>query len=309
MCCATFFFLFFFFFFDFLYHLGEHLALHDRGLNLVQRVNPLAISKAAIKDAQRVCAAHYGQPAPSVLLQTPDPSVSLTCVDEFLHRNLYELLKNAMKATYEAHHRRKDAPVSLSMIAPGNQLAAAAVGSVLPPITLTLVEGGEDVTIKITDQSDGLALSELDKIWSYAYNSTTYLGGFGHEAKDHTNRVLDGPSDGLPLTRLIARYFGGELSLISMEGHGTHSYLSLYKDDNHLESFPEVQNDIDEEILAEADVFVNELMNDSIQREAVSKKSAALSSRSLMEPTTHNVLSTLTDLTTSPLPSSMGKQL
>ena len=284
--------------------LGEHLALHDRGLNLVQRVNPLVTSKTAIKDAQRVCAAHYGQPAPSVLIQTPDPSISLTCVEEFLHRNLYELLKHAMRTTCETHHRSKGAPVSLSMVASGHQAAStAAVGSMLPPIILTLVEGGEDVTIKITDQSDGLALSELDKIWSFAHTSTTFLGGFGSEV---THQVLDGPSDGLPLTRLIARYFGGELSLISMEGHGTHSYLSLHKDDDHLENIPEVESDTNEETLGEVDVFVNDLMNDSIQRETAIETGVPLSSRCLMEPTAHNVLSALTDPATSPFPSSMG---
>ncbi|KAF9362542.1 hypothetical protein BGX34_005959 [Mortierella sp. NVP85] len=284
--------------------IGEHLALHDRGLNLVQRVNPLVTSKTAIKDAQRVCAAHYGQPAPSVLVQTPDPSISLTCVDEFLHRNLYELLKNAMRATCETHHRSKGAPVSLSMVASGHHQAAAtaAVGSVLPPITLTLVEGGEDVTIKITDQSDGLALSELDKIWGYAHTSTTFLGGFGNEV---TNQVLNGPSDGLPLTRLIARYFGGELSLISMEGHGTHSYLSLHKDDDYLENISEVEKGTNEETLREVDVFVNDLMNDSIQREVI-ETGVTLSSRCPMEPTAHNVFSTVMDPATSPLPSSMG---
>ncbi|KAF9329444.1 hypothetical protein BG006_007473 [Podila minutissima] len=282
--------------------IGEHLALHDRGLNLVQRVNPLSISKRAIRDAQKVCAAHYGQSAPSVLIHTPNPDISTTYVDEFLHRNIYELLKNAMRATCEAH-LQNGSPISSSTS------GSRASTSKLPPIKLVLVDGGEDVTIKISDEGGGMALSEMDKIWSYVHTGTssslrqpastpvrtqtiatpyqpqapntstlltsnitateasqprilhhadsmTMMGGLASEAKDYLDLPLSGSGHGLPLARLIARYFGGDLSLISMEGYGTDSYLSLYRDDNHLENFPEQE----EEMADEVDVFIKEIM-------------------------------------------------
>jgi pyruvate dehydrogenase kinase 2/3/4 len=149
----------------------------------------------------------------------------------------------------------------------------------MPPVTITLVDGGEDVTIKITDQGGGLAMSEMDNIWSYVNSvksrpppvqdvacsnvsaiadSLAAMGGVASEAKDYLDSPLHGSGHGLPLARLIARYFGGDLSLVSMEGYGTDSYLSLYRNDDHLENFPEV----DEEMQAEVDVFVNELMDD-----------------------------------------------
>ncbi|KAF8944326.1 hypothetical protein BGZ47_004404 [Haplosporangium gracile] len=256
--------------------IGEHLALHDRGLNLVQRVNPLSISKQAIRDAQRVCTAHYGQSAPSVLIQTPNPDISATYVDEFLHRNIYELLKNSMRATCDAH-LRDGFPVTIGLSS--EREGGATARSTMPPVTLTLVDGGEDVTIKITDQGGGLAMSDMDNIWSYvnsvksrppsqdvvssnmsanAADSLAAMGGVASEAKDYLDSPLHGSGHGLPLARLIARYFGGDLSLISMEGYGTDSYLSLYRNDDHLENFPEV----DEEMQAEVDVFVNELMDE-----------------------------------------------
>ncbi|KAF9435456.1 hypothetical protein BGZ76_006269 [Entomortierella beljakovae] len=258
--------------------IGEHLALHDRGLNLVQRLNPLLISKTAIRDAQKVCAAHYGQPAPSVLIHTPNPDISSTYVEEFLHRNIYELLKNAMRATCDTHIK-EGAPVSLGM---SPLSSSSAKKSTLPPIKLVLVDGGEDVTIKISDEGGGMALSEMDKVWSFVNSSqssraaarkkdptntskapqpgdsTSMMGGLASEARDYLDLPLSGSGHGLPLARLIARYFGGDLSLISMEGYGTDSYLSLYRDDNHLENFPEV----DEEMAAEVDVFVDELMEE-----------------------------------------------
>ncbi|KAF9346765.1 hypothetical protein BGX34_003635, partial [Mortierella sp. NVP85] len=297
--------------------IGEHLALHDRGLNLVHRVNPLSISQRAIRDAQKVCAAHYGQAAPSVLIHTPNPDITTTYVEEFLHRNIYELLKNAMRATCETH-LDKGAPVSLGL----SSSTTKASKSKLTPIKLILVDGGEDVTIKISDEGGGMALSEMDKIWSYVHSggcpslrqqpsrtlnyetpkvtttttpyqplapntstlhkadvsmtetmsrsmlqpadSMTVMGGLASEAKDYLDLPLSGSGHGLPLARLIARYFGGDLSLISMEGYGTDSYLSLYRDDNHLENFPEV----DEEMAAEVDVFVNDLLEEQQQQQA-----------------------------------------
>ncbi|KAF9173353.1 hypothetical protein BGX21_011164 [Mortierella sp. AD011] len=274
--------------------IGEHLALHDRGLNLIQRLNPLSISKVAIRDAQKVCAAHYGQPAPSVLIHTPNPDISTTYVEEFLHRNIYELLKNAMRATCETH-LKAGTPISLGM---SSVSSGAASKSKLPPVKLILVDGGEDVTIKISDEGGGMALSEMDKIWSYVHSgnssnlrqfpnpaqtnasalltpnvsttgaantnathpadSMSVMGGLASEAKDYLDLPLSGSGHGLPLARLIARYFGGDLSLISMEGYGTDSYLSLYRDDDHLENFPEV----DEEMADEVDVFINELLEE-----------------------------------------------
>ncbi|KAF9175156.1 hypothetical protein BGX20_007989, partial [Mortierella sp. AD010] len=251
----------------------EHLALHDHGLNLVQRVNPLTISRQAIKAAQRFCSTHYGQPAPPVLIQASNPDISTTYVEEFLHHNIYELLKNSMRATCEAH-LQEGSPVSLGMTrgrGSGEGTATAAVEPKLPPITLTLVDGGEDVSIKISDQGAGLALSELDKIWSYVHlaatlpqiqqqstsSSSLSSPDLSSESKNYLDLPLSDSGHGLPLARLIARYFGGELSLISMDGHGTDSYLSLYRDDDHLENFPEM----DQEMLDEVDVFVNELLD------------------------------------------------
>ncbi|KAG0047258.1 hypothetical protein BGZ83_007663 [Gryganskiella cystojenkinii] len=298
--------------------IGEHLSLHCHNHNLVQRVHPLSISKRAIRDAQKVVAAHYGQPAPSVLIHTPNPDISTTYVDEFLHRNIYELLKNAMRATCETH-LKAGSPMSIGLSSASSSPARLAK---LPPIKLVLVDGGEDVTIKISDEGGGMALSEMDRVWSYVHSgessslrqpsitttqehpkitttttplqtsapntstlltsnisetekakadpstsstsvlqpadSMSVMGGLSGEAKDYLDAPLNGSGHGLPLARLIARYFGGDLNLISMQGYGTDSYLSLYRDDDHLENFPEV----DEEMAAEVDVFVSELLEE-----------------------------------------------
>jgi len=42
---------------------------------------------------------------------------------------------------------------------------------------------------------------------------------------------------GLPLSRLYAKHFGGDLKLITIEGHGTDIYLTLDRTGEVLEHF------------------------------------------------------------------------
>ncbi|KAJ1923367.1 [Pyruvate dehydrogenase (acetyl-transferring)] kinase isozyme 2, partial [Tieghemiomyces parasiticus] len=43
---------------------------------------------------------------------------------------------------------------------------------------------------------------------------------------------------GLPISRCYARYFGGDLKLISMEGYGTDAYLHLSRLSDSAEPLP-----------------------------------------------------------------------
>lgn len=74
---------------------------------------------------------------------------------------------------------------------------------------------------KISDEGGGIRRSGLPNIFTYLYSTAEKL-----EYDD----VLHGGADdgvsmagygyGLPVSRLYARYFGGDLQIISMEGYG-----------------------------------------------------------------------------------------
>ena len=58
-------------------------------------------------------------------------------------------------------------------------------------------------------------------------------------AGDHgTDAPLAGLGYGLPISRTYARYFGGDLNIMSMEGYGTDAFLHLSRLGNRSEPLP-----------------------------------------------------------------------
>jgi pyruvate dehydrogenase kinase 2/3/4 len=60
-----------------------------------------------------------------------------------------------------------------------------------------------------------------------------------NENVDHSiDSPLAGLGYGLPISRSYARYFGGDLSIMSMEGHGTDCFVYLTRLGNTREPLP-----------------------------------------------------------------------
>lgn len=82
----------------------------------------------------------------------------------------------------------------------------------------------------MSDEGGGIPRSGMPRIWTYLYSTAESPiddlelevegGGDGPAA-------LAGYGYGLPVSRLYARYFGGDLQVISMENYGTDAYLHL----------------------------------------------------------------------------------
>uniref|UniRef100_A0A673VW91 Protein-serine/threonine kinase n=1 Tax=Salmo trutta TaxID=8032 RepID=A0A673VW91_SALTR len=92
----------------------------------------------------------------------------------------------------------------------------------LPPIRVMLALGGEDLSIKVMDRGGGVPLRKIETLFSYMY-STAPRPDFG----DNQRAPLAGFGYGLPISRLYARYFQGDLQLYSMEGHGTDAVIHM----------------------------------------------------------------------------------
>jgi pyruvate dehydrogenase kinase 2/3/4 len=108
------------------------------------------------------------------------------------------------------------------------------------------VEGNDDVCIKISDEGGGIPRGDMDSIWSYMYTTApapdTPDMGLAHTAEEADElfrpRTLSnydygddapmaGLGYGLSISRLFARYFGGDIDIKSCEGLGTDAYVHM----------------------------------------------------------------------------------
>ena len=137
---------------------------------------------------------------------------SFTYVPHHLHYMVGELLKNSCRATVKRYLTGK--------------VLQGQGSTTLSPIRVVLVSGKEDVTIKVADKGGGIPRSNMSNIWKFLYSTADEK----ENTKDFGNVPVAGArirGFGLPLARIYARYFGGELTLKSMEGYGLDAYLHL----------------------------------------------------------------------------------
>ena len=199
--------------------IGQHIALHDPPkegyIGLIHTsLSPLEVARDAIEDARAICMREYGD-APEVELYGEE-GFTFAYVPGHLHQMLFELIKNSLRAVSD---RFIDSDVTP------------------PPIRVIIAEGAEDVTIKVSDEGGGIPRSGLPKIWTYLY-STARSPLKDMDADSAGPVVLAGYGYGLPLSRLYARYFGGDLQVLSMENYGTDAYLHLNRLGDMAEPLP-----------------------------------------------------------------------
>lgn len=186
--------------------IGQHIALTDQRTHsdpnyvgiICTKTNVRDLAMEAIENARFVCEDHYGLfDAPKVQLVC-DPNLNFMYVPGHLSHMLFETLKNSLRAVVERHGQDKeDFPVTKVVVA----------------------EGKEDITIKISDEGGGIPRSAIPLVWTYMYTTVDQTPSLDPDFnKSDFKAPMAGFGYGLPISRLYARYFGGDLKLISMEG-------------------------------------------------------------------------------------------
>jgi len=206
--------------------IGQYLSLRQRPVSnyvgiICSQTSPHEIVKAAIEDASFMCTRKYGD-SPEVII-TGRLDQTFPYVPTHLHYIMLELLKNSMIATVDWH----------------------GVDSDYPPIKVVIADGqeNEDAVIKVSDEGGGIPRSNMDRIWSYLFTTADPAIQEGmvafNENVDHSvESPLAGLGYGLPISRSYARYFGGDLSIMSMEGYGTDAFVYLTRLGNTREPLP-----------------------------------------------------------------------
>eukprot|EP01035_Chromulina_nebulosa_P017080 gene17080-22593_t len=104
----------------------------------------------------------------------------------------------------------------------------------MPAIRVIIAEGKEDLIVKVSDEGGGIRRSNMNRIWSYLFTTAdpSILENMLTDSNPRdfdTASPLAGLGYGLPIARNYARYFGGDLTVMSMEGYGTDSFIYLPK--------------------------------------------------------------------------------
>ncbi|KAK3711332.1 [Pyruvate dehydrogenase (acetyl-transferring)] kinase isozyme 2 [Vermiconidia calcicola] len=186
--------------------IGQHIALTDQRTQsdpnyvgiICTKTNVKELAQEAIENARFVCEDHYGLfDAPKVRLVCDD-NLHFMYVPGHLSHMLFETLKNSLRAVVETHGQDKED---------------------FPTTTVIVSEGREDITIKVTDEGGGIPRSSIPLVWTYMYTTVDQTPNLDPDFnKSDFKAPMAGFGYGLPISRLYARYFGGDLKLISMEG-------------------------------------------------------------------------------------------
>ncbi|KAF5375680.1 hypothetical protein D9615_009417 [Tricholomella constricta] len=193
--------------------IGQHVALntqqaHEDYVGIIcTKANVHDIVLEAIENARFVCEEHYAMfRGPPVQLICPK-DLTFAYVPGHLSHICFELLKNSLRAVVERYGLADDVTY--------------------PPIKVVVVEGKEDITVKISDEGGGISRSAIPLIWTYMYTTMESQGIAQDFQASDFKAPMAGFGYGLPLSRLYARYFGGDLRLIAMDGFGTDVYIHL----------------------------------------------------------------------------------
>uniref|UniRef100_A0A8C9ILT6 Protein-serine/threonine kinase n=1 Tax=Piliocolobus tephrosceles TaxID=591936 RepID=A0A8C9ILT6_9PRIM len=192
--------------------INQHTLIFDGSTNPahpkhIGSIDPNCNVSEVVKDAydmaKLLCDKYY-MASPDLEIQEINAAnskqpIHMVYVPSHLYHMLFELFKNAMRATVESHES----------------------SLILPPIKVMVALGEEDLSIKMSDRGGGVPLRKIERLFSYMYSTAptpqpgtggTPLAGFGY---------------GLPISRLYAKYFQGDLQLFSMEGFGTDAVIYL----------------------------------------------------------------------------------
>lgn len=154
----------------------------------------------AIENARFVCEEHYAMfRGPPVQLICP-ADLTFPYVPGHLSHIIFELLKNSLRAVVErfgADYEDRNGKGSAT---------GSSGGGGYPPIKVIVVEGREDITIKISDEGGGIPRSAIPLIWTYMY---TTMAGQSIDQDFHASDFqapMAGFGYGLPLSRLVRHF-------------------------------------------------------------------------------------------------------
>lgn len=193
---------------------GGRVGMVDLNINLE------SVVRDAVNEAKQICNDHYGDcPATEFVVSTGTKTFRFPYMSTTIRYIVVELMKNAFRATVDAHMKRN----SLGIVTCDD----------MPPVKvlINLQEDNQHACIRISDEALGMTRRALEMAMAYSYTSVAKpaleLDSDGGVTKTEAPSPLAGYGYGLPMSRIYARSFGGDIVLHSMEGYGTRAYYYI----------------------------------------------------------------------------------
>lgn len=178
---------------------SHHVGCIDPQCDLV------GVVRDAYENARFLCDQYY-LASPDLIVKEHNERehgvpIRIVYVPSHLYHMLFELFKNSMRAVIEHHGCNTEHH---------------------PPIEVTIVRGREDICVKVSDQGGGIPRSHTDLLFNYMFSTAPQP-----PKSDAHTAPLAGYGYGLPISRLYARYFHGDLVLLSCDGYGTDTIIYM----------------------------------------------------------------------------------
>ena len=202
----------------------------DTFVGLVNReMDAVLVAQHSALQVKKEAVAFYGS-SPDIVVEAAGDIAPVRFAPHYLNTMVTELLKNSVRAVEEYKELQEK-----------------------PKIVVTVcVPKGGTMTVRVSDNGGGIKRSNIELVQSYLY--TTAEPAYADPCMlDHPKPWETGGSVfpdapplssvpcsaspfagygyGLPITKSIANYFGGDFELVSQEGYGTCAYVYLNPED------------------------------------------------------------------------------
>jgi len=201
---------------------------HEKGCTdrsrLFDTIDPqcdiISVARDAYDDAAFMCDREF-QEHPELEIEGRDISkpnktveeVRMSYLPKHLRHIFFEIFKNAMRASMEESKKKK-------LLEPS-------------PVKCLVTKSEGDISIRVSDLGGGISREVVDKVLLYNFSTAEEVAkdkncpmpGSGTSVS-HAH-PMHGLGYGLPLSRVYARYFKGDLNIISMHGLGSDVYIYL----------------------------------------------------------------------------------
>lgn len=186
----------------------KHFGVLARQCNVAELIQDVA-AVTSVKCRETYC------DAPPVQINVINDDANIVYCPGHLYYILEEILKNSMRAVVEFH----------------GQDAAS-----YPPIIINLCkDAGGDFTIKVSDRGGGVPQNKTSLLFSYCFSTAEKPANFQMYCNESP---FAGLGYGMALSRLHARYWGGELTFCPLYGYGSDTFVYIRGVENSAEVIP-----------------------------------------------------------------------